>query len=269
MKIVSIGEILWDVFSDGERLGGAPFNFAVHAMRLGHDVWFVSAVGDDERGRRALERMRELGLSTEFVRVAADAPTGSVTVSLKDGEPDYVIHRPAAYDFLEVPEIGADWFCFGTLAPALTSRAFDAGVPLHPPHKSPARQSGGKRFYDVNLRKNSYSLELVEHRMQNADVVKLNEAELAYLGRSLHKLRDDFQLEACCVTLADRGCAVLIGDDYAEVPAHPVKLVDAVGAGDAFAAAFLHGYNERWPAKQIGDFANRLASRIAAQRGAI
>ena len=60
LTVVSIGEILSDVFPHSERLGGAPFNFAVHAHRLVHEVLFVSAVGDDRRGRRALEQLEHL-----------------------------------------------------------------------------------------------------------------------------------------------------------------------------------------------------------------
>src|ERR1019366_4071627 len=97
MTILSIGEILWDVFPDTARLGGAPFNVAVHAHRLGHCVIFLSAVADDERGRAALGRAAELGLTTEFLQVAAGGPTGSVSVRLDaEGHPDFTIHRPAA-----------------------------------------------------------------------------------------------------------------------------------------------------------------------------
>ncbi|MGB9612510.1 MAG: PfkB family carbohydrate kinase, partial [Bryobacteraceae bacterium] len=100
MRIAAIGEILWDVFADAERLGGAVFNLAAHARRLGHEVYFISAVGDDVRGRAALKRMRELDLATRFVRVVAGRPTGTVSVWLdSDGQPDFTIHRPAAYDF--------------------------------------------------------------------------------------------------------------------------------------------------------------------------
>src|ERR1035441_5482450 len=105
MTILSIGEILWDVFPDTVRLGGAPFNFAVHAHRLGHRVVFLSAAGDEERGRVALERAAALGLTTEFMEVAAGQPTGSVSVRLDaEGHPDFTIHRPAAYDCLTLDE---------------------------------------------------------------------------------------------------------------------------------------------------------------------
>jgi len=260
MRIISAGEILWDIFPDAEHLGGAPFNFAVHAHRLGHEVIFASAVGDDELGRRALARMADLGLSTKFVRVIPDQPTGTVTVTFIDGEPDFVIHRPAAYDFLEIPAIEAEWIYYGTLAP---HRAMDRSLwsRLILPFQ--------RRFYDMNLRRDSYSRALVDELMRAADVVKMNERELAFTGRTLRQLRDEYHLQACCVTRSERGCAILVGDDYAEVAAHPTDPVDPVGAGDAFAAAFLHGLNQGWPAAGIGDFANALGALVVSRPGAI
>src|SRR5512147_2955746 len=105
MTILSIGEVLWDVFPDSSRLGGAPFNFAVHAQRLGHRVAFLSAVGDDRAGSTALDKASALGLDTQFIQVAAGQSTGRVTVRLDEGgQPDFTIHRPAAYDFLQLDD---------------------------------------------------------------------------------------------------------------------------------------------------------------------
>ena len=81
MTVLSLGEILWDVFPDREELGGAPFNLAFHASRLGHEALFISAVGDDRRGIRALQAATKLGIDTSFIQTNAEAPTGVVTVS--------------------------------------------------------------------------------------------------------------------------------------------------------------------------------------------
>ncbi len=82
MNIISIGEVLWDVFGDTEHLGGAAFNFGAHAKILGHSVSFISAIGEDPRGQRVLESMDAMGLTTRFVRQVKDHPTGIVTVNL-------------------------------------------------------------------------------------------------------------------------------------------------------------------------------------------
>src|SRR5208282_698741 len=118
MKVVSLGEILWDLIDGRELLGGATFNFSVQLSRLGHDVSLVSAVGDDDRGRRALEIASQLGISTNFIRTVMDAPTGTVSVTVDErGQPSYVLHRPAAYDFASLPSLPVDpeWIYYGTL----------------------------------------------------------------------------------------------------------------------------------------------------------
>jgi len=264
MTILSIGEILWDVFPDSVRLGGAPFNFAVHAHRLGHRVIFLSAVGDDERGRAALERAAALGLTTEFIQVAAGRPTGSVSVRVDaEGHPDFTIHRPAAYDCLtlddgqlqRLAELRPDWIYFGTLYPMdgrareVLRRVMDA-VP------------DARRFYDVNLRCGCYTPALVRELLSLADAVKVNneEAEL---------FPDLGEAPSVAVTRGERGCAVRIGNDRAECPGYTVKVVDTVGAGDAFAAAFLHGLAAGWSAAKTGNFANRLGALVASRAGAV
>jgi fructokinase len=264
MTILGIGEILWDVFPDTARLGGAPFNFAVHAHRLGHRVVFLSAVGDDAPGRAALARAAALGLTTEFIQVAAGQPTGSVSVRLDaEGHPDFTIHRPAAYDYLALDErqlallaaLRPDWIYFGTLyamdtrARQVLRRVMDA-VP------------GARRFYDVNLRRGCYTPELVRELLALAGAVKMNDDEAELFP-------DLGAAPAVAITRGERGCLVRIASDRAECPGYPVKVADTVGAGDAFAAAFLHGLAAGWSAAKTGDFANRLGALVASRPGAV
>lgn len=283
VKIVAVGEILWDVFPTGgqtiERLGGAPFNFAVHAMRLGHEVRFLSAVGDDQRGRRALMEVEALRLPAGFIQRVSGSPTGEVTVTLNAGQPEYAIHRPAAYDrwrldggdLARVVEFQPDWIYFGTLhqldprAKSVTRRLIDAAP-------------RAKRFYDVNLRVNSYTPELVRELMQLASVVKLNDDEFAIVAKvfqwhssgledECRKAARAFGWDAVCVTRGARGCAVLIGEEYAEAEGYRVSVADTVGAGDAFAAAFAHALGEGWSAARSADFANRVGALVASRSG--
>lgn len=282
MKIVSVGEILWDVFSDAEYLGGAPFNFAAHAHRLGHEVLFVSAVGGDPRGASALERMRELGLSTRFVGRTSEAPTGIVPVILDSaGQPHFTIERPAAYDFVslskddlaELSAPPADWIYFGTLHQT-SARAREVLAAIL------AANRAARRFYDVNLRANSYDQELVERLLGLADVVKLNEDEAAMLEQLwgerpagieafARRWSERYGWQAVCVTRGAAGCAVLADGEYAEVSGFRVQVADAVGAGDAFSAAFVHGLSAGSRPAEIGDFANRVGALVASRRGAI
>jgi len=280
MKIVSVGEVLWDILPEAEHLGGAPFNFAWHAHNLGHEVCFVSAVGNDLHGNQALEKMAKAGLSTRFIRRLPDHPTGTVTVAMDSlGLPEYTIHRPAAYDFpaLNPDDFDAllnpapDWIYFGTLQ-QMSAPAHDLTLKL----LSAARSA--KRFYDINLRTNSFTPELVQRLARHADVLKLNEQEVPILreiagieGVSSERFCRDclsaFQLDAICITLGPEGCALLINNEYVESPGFPVKIADTIGAGDAFSAALLHGINAGWVPLRIASFANRVGALVSSRAG--
>jgi fructokinase len=282
VKVISIGEVLWDVIAGKEHLGGAPFNFAAHLLRLGHEVSFISAVGADERGNRILRRMAQMGLSARFVRVDNEHCTGTVTVTLSsDGQPHYVIHRPAAYDFPGISPSSfddllshpSDWIYFGTLlqmssAARELTREILAALPT------------AHRFYDVNLRANSYTPDLVRELMELTTVVKLNEVEAAEMSSMLgiscssveqfcRECASTFHLTAVCVTRGAKGCALLLGERYVEGPGYMIHMADAVGAGDAFAAALLHGLGAGWSASNTADFANRVGALVASRPGAI
>jgi len=282
LKIISIGEVLWDVMGEQEYLGGTAFNFAAHLRKLGHEVAFISGIGDDERGRKILRRMDEMDLSARFVRQVEDHATGIVTVTLtKNGQPSFVLHRPAAYDFPQLTENDlrelspqhADWVYYGTLlqmskpARQVTMRLLDSAGPA-------------RRFYDVNLRKDAYEPALILELMSRATVVKLNDDEAAVLGRMFSWPCDSLELfcrrtaakfgwEAVCITRSQHGCALLIGKQYLEAEGYPVDVVDAVGAGDAFAAAFVHGLGSGWAPARVADFANRVGALVASRAGAI
>lgn len=282
MTIASIGEILWDVFSDSEKLGGAPFNFAVHAHRLGHWVSFVSAVGGDARGEAARARAIDLGLDTAFLQTVPDAPTGTVLVRLDaTGQPDFTIVRPAAYDrfrlndeaLAQLAALRPAWVYFGSLLQA------DAGARAETMRILGALPDAA-RFCDINLRRNCYTADLVSELLSLAHAVKLNEDEAAEVdamsGRTSASL-DEFTAHwsrklgwrAVAVTRGASGCAIRIGGDYAESPGRRVAVADTVGAGDAFAAAFLHGLSQGWNAARTGDFANRLGAVVASRPGGV
>ncbi len=281
MNIVSIGEILWDVFPAGERLGGAPFNFSAHATRLGHHVAFLSGVGHDALGDRALDEMSRLGVGHDFVARVAGAPTGYVTVQLRAGEPTYTIHRPAAYDFPAVDDaqlqsisrLPAHFIYYGTLAQAspavrsLTRRVIEACP-------------SATRFYDVNLRPDNDNPALVEELLSGAHIVKLNHEEALRLAPLLslapspveafcRALAARFHTSGVCVTLGPRGCALLHNGQFVECPGVSVSVHDAVGAGDAFSAALVHGLSQRLPLAETGALANRVGALVASRPGAI
>jgi fructokinase len=280
MKIISLGEILWDILPEAEHLGGAPFNFAFHAHKLGHEVCFVSAVGEDSRGLRALEQMNEAGIPTRFIRRVAAHPTGTVSVTVDASDnPQYRIHRPAAYDFpaLAPADLDSlltpppDWICFGTLQ-QMSATAHELTMQLL--KAAPT----AKRFYDVNLRIDSYTPELVRSLAPHAHLLKLNDQELPVIqeigkisGSSLEQFcrncAQTFDLEAVCVTLGSAGCALWLDGEFLQASGFSVQVADTVGTGDAFSAALVHGLSAGWPATKIADFANRIGALVASRPG--
>ncbi len=142
------------------------------------------------------------------------------------------------------------------------------------------RGSDARRFYDVNLRADAYTPTLIQHLMSRATIVKLNHEEVEAIARMFgtrHRSLEEFcrnyadlyKWAGMCVTRGSLGCSVLMGGQYREAPGYPVQVVDTVGAGDAFAAAFLHGLGSGWSPSEIADFANRVGALVASRRGAI
>jgi fructokinase len=279
--VIVLGEVLWDVFGETRRLGGAPLNFAATLKRLGHPVTLVSGLGADALGREAAAALEELGFDTRLVQTSARFRTGTAEVALEpDGAAAFTIPRPAAYDAIELSARDIEhlqrpapaWFYFGTLFASTGAgrRVLDTLLDA---------LGGTLKLYDLNLRPGADSPALVTELLGLADVVKLNEHEL----ETLHALTGlPLEVEAFCraacerygwravsVTLGERGSALLAGGHYVEAPAHPVAVADTVGAGDAFAAAFMHGLSRQWPAREIAAFANRVAARTAASHSSL
>jgi fructokinase len=284
VRIISIGETLWDVIGQSEHLGGAPLNFAAHARNLGHEVFLVSGVGDDNRGQRALAAMQERGISSDFVQTIDGKATGTAGVELDpEGKPMFRIVRPAAYDFVRltlplmqhIADLQPHWIYFGTLY-HISNQSLASTLRLLEEVPS------ARKFYDVNLRDGNWNLSTVEQLAAQADVIKLSDSEAEFLDGSLatdglqgsvehfcRRWSDQYACKTTCVTLGERGCCIYRDGSYTEVPGRKVEVADTVGAGDAFAAAFLHGIDQGWDAHRCGTFANAVGALVASKPGAI
>jgi fructokinase len=283
MKVLGIGEILWDIFPDQELLGGAALNFCVNLRRLGDSATLMSAVGNDTPGVLACEAMKQLALGTDFVQTIDGLPTGTAVVKVNsDGEPHFSIQRPAAFDgitlspemFAAIAALETEWLYFGTLLqmePAIERAT----------HGLVHRLTEVRCFYDMNLRAGHWNFELVKRLSRLASVLKLNEseaqtiAELSGVSRSRFSVEvfcrewaSEHDIDVICVTLGARGCCVYHGGSVLRVPGHSIIVRDTVGSGDAFAAAFLHGYHRGWPMLQTARFANTLGALVASLAGA-
>jgi fructokinase len=276
-----LGEVLWDLFPSSVRLGGAALNFAVHLKRLGHEPLLVSAVGADELGDDAIQAITRLGLNPAFVQKTERFKTGTAAVQVGPGDhTSFVIERPAAYDAVQltashiaqISQWRPEWLYYGTL---FSSSATGRDVLRRLLEAAPQ----ARRFYDLNLRPGSDSPELVIELLRAANVVKLNEEEL----RAVHEFTalpadtegfcrmgvERFGWSAVCVTMGAKGCAMLAAGEYVEAEGRRVDVADTVGAGDAFAAAFMHGIISNRPAAEIAEFSNRVGALVASAHGAI
>ena len=274
--IVAFGEILWDVIDGVPHLGGAPFNFAAHAARCGLKPAIVSAVGDDELGQRALEAASGFGVDTSGVSVHPNLPTGTVNVTLADGIPSYEIVRPVTWDEImggSCPVTTSDAtervppraFYFGTLAQRSPVSAATLERMLQMYESSLV-------FFDVNLRQDFWSVEIVEKGLAHTDILKVNDEEMQRLGFAPERLFARFQrLKTVVETRGAAGCRVTsrTGEAFDSPAITDGPVVDTIGAGDSFSAAFLAAVLRGESLAAAAEAGNRLAGKVAARAGAI
>ena len=281
--ILSIGEVLWDLFPEGARFGGAPANFACHAAVLGAKVTMVSAVGSDLRGREAAEILRAYNIDTSLIQSITDAPTGTVGVSLDaEGKPTFDIHEGSAWDGiawtpdLEARIVESDAIYFGTLTQrcevsrATIRRALDL-----------AKESGVLRILDVNLRQPFFDTVLIRESVERANVLKLSNDELEQVAgackiesvnnpeATLRSLLERYQLKQVVMTRGADGAFIVSPDETIDQAGIPAHVRDTVGAGDAFTAAFVIGLLRGESLKTIAHDACEIAAAVCAQPGAV
>jgi fructokinase len=280
--IVGLGEVLWDVFPDGARFGGAPANFVCSAAGLGGnqcEVLMASAVGNDELGERALA-----ALSDHQVDIAAVAqvnyPTGHVDVKLdRHGHASYEFAANTAWDHLQwssgLEQLArrTDVVCFGTLGQRSeisrkTIRRFVASTP-----------SDCLRLLDVNLRSPFWNEEIVRQSLTLASALKLNDAELPLIAGLLALQGNDedvvqqimarYSLKIVALTRGANGSLLLReSGERSDLAGRPIGVVDTVGAGDAFTAALAMGVLRGLPLDIINRWASDVAAFVCSQSGA-
>jgi len=275
--IVGIGEILWDMLPAGKALGGAPANFAYHALRLGEEGWAVSAIGDDPLGAEIMDIVTRKKL--RHIIAVTDKPTGTVQVELDDkGVPGYNIKEDVAWDNIPfTPEMEAlaaraDAVCFGSLVQRMASR--DSVLRF-----LRATRPEALRVFDINLRQHYYSREVIDESLKLADILKINDEEIRIVA-DMFGLGDD-DTAACRALIARYGLQLVIltkGADGSEVitedesfpqKAGKVKVVDTVGAGDSFTAAFVVAYLRGLSLSDAQRLANETAAYVCSCKGAM
>lgn len=276
--VVGIGEMLWDVFPESKKLGGAPLNFSHHCAQLGASAHPVSAVGTDADGAEIRQILASKNLPDAHVQTDTAHPTGRVNVTLQNGKPTYEILTEVAWDNIHFDQSlrdlasRADAVCFGSLAQrSPVSRATIQAF-------LEAMRPEALRIFDVNLRQNFYSKEILEASLRHATVFKLSDEELPTLARffdltgqvpdQLQALRRMFDLRLVAFTRGGEGSLLVAAGETSDHPGIPTKVVDTVGAGDSFTAALCMGLLQNHPLDQINQRACEVAAFVCSQAGA-
>lgn len=275
--VVGIGELLWDVFPDEKKAGGAPVNFVYHASQSGAEGYAISAIGKDTLGDEIVSELEKNRIDSRYIS-KVDYPTGTVLVELNAGIPNYTIVEGVAWDHIPLTDEAvalmrrADAVCFGTLAQrSPESRATLQALLAETP-------ADAIRFFDINIRQHFHSKELIEQLLELANILKINDEELEML-RPMFGL-DGSVDEICQGLLAQYGLRYLVltaGAEFSSIysahgvstiPTPRVTVADTVGAGDSFSGAFVSSLLAGKSPREAHERAVKVAAYVCTQKGA-
>ncbi|MCX2681751.1 carbohydrate kinase [Galbibacter sp. EGI 63066] len=277
IKGVSYGEILWDVFPDKKKIGGAPLNVALRMQALGCDMAMVSAVGNDEDGQQLVTFLNQHNISIEGVQVKKDFPTGNVTVQLDNkGCASYIINYPVSWDKIEPSQLNkelvkkADILVFGSL---ICRDTISKSTLLE------LLSVANFKVFDVNLRPPHYSYEVLEELMMHSDFIKFNDEELfeiaEKMGSNKKTIRENIlfianktKTKAICITKGAEGAILYWDNEFYSSEGYSVNVVDTVGAGDSFLGSLITKLYQNTHPEEAIDYACAIGALVASKEGA-
>lgn len=279
--VVGMGELLFDVFPTGKKIGGAPVNFAYHVGQLGIESLAISAVGNDELGREIMDILQEKRINNIVPLVAE--PTGTVQVTLDEkGVPSYEICEGVAWDNIpcnkELVEVAKSCcaFCFGSLA----QRAEQSRNAINLFLDSMDSGDDALRIFDINLRQAFYSREIIEESLKKSNVLKINDDEFRTVGNMLGYDGEDFErgsrllmerygLKMVILTCGEMGSHIFYEGGSSFLPTPKVEIADTVGAGDSFTAAFVASLLSGKSIEESHRKAVEVSAYVCTQSGAM
>ncbi|MBT1176181.1 carbohydrate kinase family protein [Bifidobacterium callimiconis] len=275
--VLSLGEILWDMIPEGKRAGGAPVNFIYHATKNGADGYSISAIGQDELGDELLAAVEKTGIKSILQRNAY--PTGRADVKLENGIPEWTIVKDVAWDHIALTQDlidlvrKADAICYGSLACRM-QESHDTIMKL-----LKLSRPETLRYYDINIRGDHYSKELIEEQLADATVFKLNDDELVLLRpmfgitgtdeEACKWFMDNYDLDYVILTAGADFSTILAKDgEISTLPTPRVEVSDTIGAGDSFSGAFTINILLGKSLKEAHRAAVNTAAYVCTQAGA-
>lgn len=275
-QVVCFGEVLWDILPSGRLPGGAPMNVAYHLKKLGANTALITKIGFDDNGKELTNIVSESGITTSYCEVDYNYATGLVYANLSDEhEVVYDIVKPSAWDFIEWKEEYTDLLCQANffVYGSLSSRNDVSRNTLHQ-----LLEIANIKVLDINLRPPHYHQSHVEYLLQQADILKMNIAELEVItdwfkqfkntADRIKFLQDMFKIETVIITLGGDGAMVNDKGTEYKHNGFKVTVADTIGSGDSFLAGYLYQLLSGASVEQALTFASGIGAFIATQRGA-
>lgn len=267
--VLSFGEVLMDCFPDKNVIGGAPFNVAVHLKRLGEDSGIITKIGNDELGSELESILNKEGLNKNL-QIDSDYNTGKVEVTLNNGQPSYNIHSGCGWEYIDFKEVDTpEYFVFGSLA-----LNFTQNQESFKKYKDLFKES--TFICDINLREPFFTDENIKLCLESADILKINDEELEFLGKQYNQpnvldwLKKEYNITRVLLTEGAKGATLYWDDKTYTCKVKPVSnVMDTVGAGDSFTSVFIHGLLNEKPLEKAMQDAADFAGVICQTPGAV
>ncbi|MBQ0734177.1 carbohydrate kinase family protein [Aquimarina celericrescens] len=277
MKITCFGEVLWDIFPEHKKIGGAPLNVALRLKSIGVDSSIITKIGNDDLGNDIKAYVEDRELPTHTFQVDKKYKTGEVLVTLDhENTATYEISGPVAWDFIEYSEKisnevqQSDAIIYGSLA---SRHEVSRNTLLK------LLDSARFKILDINLRPPHYNATLLLELMQKADFIKLNDEELeeicTHFDIAKNVLEDQVKAiseytdtNQICITKGRKGATLFYNNTFYYNLGYEVKVVDTVGAGDSFLATLISELLSGRNSQDALDYACVIGAMVAGSEGA-
>lgn len=278
--VVGIGEALWDILPEGKQIGGAPANFAYHVSQFGIGTCVASAIGDDKLGAELTDTFK--GKALNMLMPTVEYPTGTVQVELDSmGVPTYDIKQNVAWDNIPFSDKLME-IARRTCAVSFGSLAQRNVVSRNTIHQflDAMPDDDVIKVFDINLRQNFYTPDVIMESMERCNVLKINDEELVIISRLFGypgiDLKDKcwillgkYNLKALVLTCGVNGSYVFTPGNVSFVPTPEVEVADTVGAGDSFTAAFIAALLKGCSVREAHELAVKVSAYVCTCHGAM
>jgi len=274
IHVICFGEVLFDLFPNGAKPGGAPMNVATHLRNFNVSSGIISRVGTDAYGNELVGFLKKKGVNTELIQVDKTHETGVVRVNIdKNDDPVYTIVEKVAWDYIDDSFLRQDLQPNYIVHGSLICRSAESNRSLQKLFES----SSAKKVFDVNVRTPYYSKSVIDGLLKTATIVKMNQEEFKMIKEWFYiknpREQGDFRalkalypnIETMILTKGGKGSVAWNNGKMESVKASPITVKDTVGSGDAFLAAYIGQRDKGADVKDALKFAAATGAYVATQ----